>query len=322
MFSLLRAGFAAALTAACLAVVCTCAAAASTKPFTDDDLATSAVQFEAQIKSDAGAPAKTADQLKRDADAAFAKNDFRTGMALLGQIVAAAPNDATTWLRLAQTILQIRPANDNERRCCSNARRPRPTSLISAPATATEEADSLAFLGTLLSQRQIWRPALDALRLSLELREVADVRGQYERMREHYGFRVLDYYRRCRHRIAARLFPVLRGSAGAHRFLAVRRGRRHRQAGAVGRPTSSFASKASARPDLYGDAARRPAVDGARDAVEDRRISPSMCATASPPCAFRASPMCCRAPGSTAFRSSASTRARSRSRSTASATAI
>ena len=56
-----------------------------------------------------------------------------------------------------------------------------------------QEADSLAFLGTVLSQRQQWRPALDALRLSLELRETADVRGQYERLRDQYGFRVLDY---------------------------------------------------------------------------------------------------------------------------------
>src|SRR5262249_15779859 len=38
-----------------------------------------------------------------------------------------------------------------------------------------------------------WRPALDALRLSLELREVADTRAMYERLREEHGFRVLDY---------------------------------------------------------------------------------------------------------------------------------
>ncbi len=139
MLSLLRAGFAAALTAACLAVVCTCASAANTKPFTDDDLATSAVQFEAQIKSDVGTPAKTADQLKRDADAAFAKNDFRTGMSVLEQMLVAAPNDAATWLRLAHTIQQIKPGNANEPRCCSNTRRARPISPISARATATRK---------------------------------------------------------------------------------------------------------------------------------------------------------------------------------------
>ena len=56
-----------------------------------------------------------------------------------------------------------------------------------------EEADALAALGRALSERKLWRPALDALRLSLDLREVADVRGQYERMRDEHGFRLLDY---------------------------------------------------------------------------------------------------------------------------------
>ena len=114
MLSPFRAGLVAAAAAACLAVACFSATAAN-KPFTNDDLTSSAVELEAQIKSDAGTPAKTVDQLKHDADAAFAKNDFRTGMLVLGQIVAAAPNDAATWLRLAHTIQQIRPGNDSER---------------------------------------------------------------------------------------------------------------------------------------------------------------------------------------------------------------
>jgi hypothetical protein len=41
--------------------------------------------------------------------------------------------------------------------------------------------------------RSIWRPALDALRVSLDLREVAEVRQEYERVREDHGFRLLDY---------------------------------------------------------------------------------------------------------------------------------
>src|ERR1700756_4064548 len=44
-----------------------------------------------------------------------------------------------------------------------------------------------------MSQRKLWRPALDALRMSLDLREVADVRGQYEKLRDDHGFRLLDY---------------------------------------------------------------------------------------------------------------------------------
>ena len=98
MLSLVRAGLAAALVAvACLA------ANAADKPFQDSDLGDSAVALEAKIKADAGAPSNPLAQIRRDADAAFSRNDFRNGMALLGQIVAAAPNDGATWMRLART---------------------------------------------------------------------------------------------------------------------------------------------------------------------------------------------------------------------------
>jgi alpha-2-macroglobulin len=188
--------FRAALVAAVAAVCTTLAllsAKAADKPFQNSDLAQSAITLEAQIKTAAGTPTKPVAQLRRDADAAFAKNDFRTGMEVLGQIVAATPNDATTWLRLARTIMQIRPANDNERALLLG--RASAASYIAYQRTnnRNEEADSLVLLGGVLSQRQMWRPALDALRLSLELREVADVRAQYERLREQHGFRALDY---------------------------------------------------------------------------------------------------------------------------------
>lgn len=56
-----------------------------------------------------------------------------------------------------------------------------------------EEADALALLGRAMADRSLWRPALDSLRLSLDLREVADIRGQYEKLRAEHGFRLLDY---------------------------------------------------------------------------------------------------------------------------------
>src|ERR1700730_7339959 len=168
MFALTRAGFAVA-TAAALLAVAPFAAKAADKPFQDSDLADSAVQLEGQIKSDAGAATKPVAQIRKDADAAFAKNDFRTGMTLLGQIVAAQPNDATTWLRMARTVMQIRPVNDQER-----------ATLLEHDSTAdhiahlrtthrNEEADSLAFLGDVMSQRQLWRAGLAALAASLAI---------------------------------------------------------------------------------------------------------------------------------------------------------
>ena len=188
MISLIRAGLAAALFA-----LAPLTATAADKPFQNTDLADSAIKLEAQIKTDAGAPTKPVAQIRRDADAAFAKNDFRSGMALLGQIVAAAPTDSATWLRLARTIMQVRPANDDERKLLLERASTAAYIAYQRTSSRAEEADSLAFLGHALGQRQVWRPALDALRLSLELREVADVRGQYEKLREEHGFRVLDY---------------------------------------------------------------------------------------------------------------------------------
>ncbi|MGB7101301.1 MAG: alpha-2-macroglobulin family protein, partial [Xanthobacteraceae bacterium] len=188
MLLLLRAGVSAALL-----VIAPLAASAADKPFQNKELADSAITLEAQIKSDAGTQAKPVAQVRRDADAAFSRNDFRAGMALLGQVVAAAPNDTATWLRLARAIMQIRPADDKERQLLLERASTAAYVAYQRTTSRAEEADSLAFLGNVLAHREEWRPALDALRLSLELREVADVRGQYERLREQYGFRVLDY---------------------------------------------------------------------------------------------------------------------------------
>src|SRR5207248_4820392 len=106
--------------------------------------------------------------LRREADAAFARNDFRSGMQVLGQIVAVAPDDSANWLRLAKAVLQIRPANDREK-----------TLLLERAATAAyiayqrstgnagEEADSLVVIARSYADRSIWRPSLDALRISL-----------------------------------------------------------------------------------------------------------------------------------------------------------
>jgi alpha-2-macroglobulin len=188
MRCLVRAGLAAALVAFVF-----WPALAADKAFKQSELDAAAIKLEAQIKSDAGSVSKSAATLKRDADAAFQKNDFRAGMLVLGQLVAAAPDDATSWLRLSRAVLQIKPRDDREK-----------TLLLDRASTAAYiayqrardrnvEADSLSVLGRTLADRQQWRGALDSLRLSLGLRETADLRSQYEKLRAEQGFRLLDY---------------------------------------------------------------------------------------------------------------------------------
>src|ERR1700712_95366 len=166
---------------------------AADKAFKRDDLADSAIKLEAQIKSEAGPVSKSSATLRTDADSAFRRSAFRTRLPILGQIAATTPEDSANWLRLAKTIFQIRSASSSEQ-----------TFLLERASTAAyiayqragnqaEEADALAVLGRAMSDRKLWRPALDSFRLSLDMREVADVRGQYEKMRDEHGFRLLDY---------------------------------------------------------------------------------------------------------------------------------
>ncbi|QOZ25922.1 alpha-2-macroglobulin [Bradyrhizobium sp. CCBAU 51753] len=168
-------------------------ATAADKAFKRDDLADSAIKLETQIKTEAGAVNKPAASLRTDADAALAKNDARGGLRILGQIAAVAPEDGANWLKLAKTIFQIRTVSSSEQTFLMERASTAAYIAYQRAGNAGEEADALAVLGKALSERKLWRPALDALRLSLDIREVADIRGQYERMRDEHGFRLLDY---------------------------------------------------------------------------------------------------------------------------------
>jgi hypothetical protein len=169
------------------------AAQAADKAFRRDDLADSAIKLEAQIKSEAGPIAKSGTSLRTDADAAFKRSDFRTGLQILGQIAATAPDDSANWLRLARTIFQISPANNSEQTFLLERASTAAYIAYQRAGIAADEAEALSVLGRAMSERKLWRPALDALRLSLDLREVAEVRGRYEKMRDEHGFRLLDY---------------------------------------------------------------------------------------------------------------------------------
>ena len=91
------------------------AAVAADKPYHRDDLADTAIRLEGEIKANAGTVGKPLAALRRDADAALARNDARAAVQVLGQIVTVAPGDSASWLRLARATLQLRSANPNER---------------------------------------------------------------------------------------------------------------------------------------------------------------------------------------------------------------
>ncbi len=202
---------------------------AADKAFKRDDLADAAIRLEAQIKTEAGIINKTAATLKSDTDAAYKRHDLRGTLQLLGQTVAVAPADSNNWLRLARTILQISPVDTRERTFFYERASTAAYIAYQRAANAAEEGDALAVLGNALAERKLWRPALDTLRLSLDLREAADVRGQYEKLRDDHGFRLMDYSVDFGFGVAPSLLPVLRRPRQARRLHAIRCSRQHGQ---------------------------------------------------------------------------------------------
>jgi hypothetical protein len=188
MIGLIRAALICAMLALGLA-----SAQAAEKVFRRDDLADSAIKLEAQVKGEAGPVNTPAATLRTDVDAAFKRSDFRAGLKILGQIAAIAPEDGSNWLRLSRVIFQIVPKNSSEQTFLLERASTAAYIAYQRAANAQDEADALAALGRALAQRELWRPALDALRLSLDQHEVAEVRGQYEKLRDEHGFRLLDY---------------------------------------------------------------------------------------------------------------------------------
>ena len=185
--------FVRAAVAAALVLLLSVPAIAADKSFKRADLADAAIKLEAQIKAESGEVTKPIAALRREVDAAFQRGDDRAGVRILGQIVAIAPDRTVTWLRLARDLRQLRPSDYSEKILLLERAAAAAYIAYQRSGNSTEEAESLVVIARTYADRQLWRPALDALRISLELSEVAQVRQQYERLREEHGFRLLDY---------------------------------------------------------------------------------------------------------------------------------
>ena len=272
--------------AAALVVLLSFSAIAADKPYKRDGLA------------DAGDQARSADQGRRrpgDQDRRprcagkptppSSATTSAPACRCSGQIVVVAPDDSANWLRLAQ----VRAADPSEQRATNapiaRTRRDRGLHRLSAqqrqcrrggrePGRASRAAIPTARCGGRRSMR---------CGISLDLREVADVRQQYERMRDEHGFRLARLYGGLR-------MPPRRGPAssspkpcraGASTFR-----RSSRSPARTGRRYSAEDQQLlrrgpQARRALRHHAARRPAVGGAARRWRSLPSSRSMFATAS-----------------------------------------
>ena len=239
MSAWLRAGLFAALF-----VFVTTPSPAAEKTFQDDALDDAAITLEAELKDEAGTVEKPLAKLKQEAEALLKRQDLEGAANVYVQIVTLAPDDAKAWRRLADIWLLI-PATERGRRLDADragAHR-RSTSPISASTTPEEESASLVTLANAFTKREEWRQALNALKLALELHADARAADDLRRPAREIWLPRLEFQRRLRCGEPARLLPVHRDPAQAHRLFALRVGRRSGQARAVGRRRSKSASR-------------------------------------------------------------------------------
>ncbi|HXF53335.1 MAG TPA: alpha-2-macroglobulin, partial [Hyphomicrobiaceae bacterium] len=163
--------------------------------FAHQGLAKDAQRYQAWLKANiAPDPARKGAEVRTAAEKLL-PTDARGAARQFASAVVANENDAEAWIGLARALLAVTP----DARIGSE-RYELPVNASAAAylgyqraQTSQLKARALAILGEALKRRSYWRPAIDALKMSLELVDNADVRHAYEALRNERGFRLIDY---------------------------------------------------------------------------------------------------------------------------------
>src|SRR5579872_4021000 len=174
------------------------AGAAETKPFEREDMASDAVRLAETLRIATAAIGadvkdKTPQQLLSEAAKAVAGGDFDAAEKLAGAAITTAPKNPANWLAYAAVAAAADEAKANDRYELVTRGATAAYAAYQRSTTPEAQAEALADLADLLARHEQWRPALDALKASLDRHDSADVRKTYEAMRAEHGFRIVDY---------------------------------------------------------------------------------------------------------------------------------
>ena len=187
------------LFALALIFVATCARAAEVKPFAREDMASDAVRLAETLR--VATAAIGARGQGQDAGSACARpppppSPRPTSVLaekLAGAAITAAAKDPANWLAYASVAIKADDAKADDRYELVTRGATAAYAAYLRSTTPDAQAAALAVLADLLARHEQWRPALDALKASLDRRDAIDVRKTYEAMRAEHGFRILDY---------------------------------------------------------------------------------------------------------------------------------
>jgi uncharacterized protein YfaS (alpha-2-macroglobulin family) len=170
------------------------AASAQERPFSHKGIAKDAERYETYIKDTWKGDGRKSGDLRLAAERLMGP-DPRAASRSYATAVAIDDKSPENWLGLAKALLAIKPDPDK-----GSETYDLPVNASGAAYRAYKlstdsamKARALAVLGEAMQRRSYWRPAIEAMKSSLSLVEVADVREAYEKLRTEHGFRMTDY---------------------------------------------------------------------------------------------------------------------------------
>ncbi len=163
------------------------------KTFTHQGVAADAKRYETYLKSNWKGDGRKPAEVKVEAEKVFA-SDPRAASRLLANAVASDDQSSALWTRLAQALLAIKADPEKSERydlpVNASGAAYRGYLLAKDPG---ETANALFVLGQALERRSYWRPAIDVLKMSVDLADNQTTREAYDRLRAEHGFRMTDY---------------------------------------------------------------------------------------------------------------------------------
>ncbi|MCV0368237.1 alpha-2-macroglobulin [Filomicrobium sp.] len=121
--------------------------------------------------------------------------DPRAASRSFAAAAGSARSNSAAWLGLARSLIAINPNQLN-----GSERYDIPVNASGAAYRAyqhasgnAQKAEALSVLADTLQRREFWRPALEALKVSLALADNPKVRATYDKLHSAHGFRMTDY---------------------------------------------------------------------------------------------------------------------------------
>ena len=128
-----------------------------------------------------------------DSDAAVRAGDFDAAAAFLGRALVVADDDFTAWLAFAVANSARTPGGRGDRQVAWREATAAAINAYLRADTLDQRADALKAIGTGMSRREQWKPAIRAYRASLALKEDPRLRERYERVAAEHGFRITNH---------------------------------------------------------------------------------------------------------------------------------